>query len=179
MKIETEVRVDAPVATAYEFFMWLDHLRLISPGRRREWCPEVGRRLVEGLSHEVCLEQGRHRVRLRFRTQTLRPSALIEDVFITWPLHGAKRVLRFERSGTGTRIIEEDDWHPPFYVRSMVAKRVESQRALFQEKLDRAAEVVSKAYAARGSRVFAGGVLEPATNLGILDDDDPLRHAGA
>lgn len=175
MKIESQTCVEAPPRTTYEFFAWLDHLRLVSPGGRREWCPRPGQRVAEGLCHQVCLEQGKHRVRLRFRTEVLRPAERIEDVFLSWPLQGARRTLHFsplppDRQGfVGTRVVEHDEWRPPVFVRALVDKRLEQQRALFAEKLERAKAIIEGAYRAAGSEVFAAGVLGPARDLGFTE----------
>lgn len=173
MKIESQTCVEAPPRTVFEFFAWLDHLRLVSPGGRREWCPVPGRRVAEGLTHEVCLEQGKHRVRLRFRTERFRPAECIEDVFLNWPLQGARRTLHFSSlpltgaDTVGTRVVEHDEWRPPFFVRALVDKRLEQQRALFAEKLQRAKAIIEGAYRAEGPEVFASGVLDPARALGF------------
>lgn len=172
MKIEEQVEVAAPPRTVFEFFAWLDHLKLVSPGRRREWCPIPGLRVAEGRQHEVCVEQGRHHVRLSFRTEVLRPAERIEDVFLTWPMQGATRVLTFGPLPAAgrelhTSLVEVDEWRPPFFVRSLVDKRLEQQRSLFQEKLHRAKTIIEQAYRAEGPEVFGAGVIEPARALGL------------
>lgn len=172
MKIEAQVQVEAPPRTVCDFFAWLDHLRLVSPGQRREWCPTPGQRVAEGREREVCLQQGRHRVRLSFRTERFRPAECIEDVFLTWPMQGARRVLRFAPVPgpdrlLHTSLVEIDEWRPPFFVRALVDKRLEQQRALFDEKLRRAKAIIERAHDAHGPEVFSGGVLEPARALGF------------
>lgn len=184
MRIETQVRVAVPPRTAFEFFVWLDHLRLVSPSARKEWCPAPGRRIAEGVSHEVCLKQGRHKVQLRFTTEVVRPAETIVDVFNSWPLEGARRTLRFVSASepaasedTGdmvgapqTLVVEEDVWRPPFFVRPLVDKRLEQQRDLFQEKLDRAADIIERAYLAAGPEVFTEGVVAPIRRYGLLPE---------
>ena len=177
LRIETQVRVAAPPRTVFEFFAWLDHLRLVSPAGRREWCPTPGRRIAEGVSHEVCLEQGRHRVRLRFSTETMRAAECIVDVFSSWPLDGARRTLRFFPDGPAgpgsdaevcaTRVVEEDEWRPPLLVRPLVDKRLEQQRSLFEEKLNNARRIIETVYPLLGPEAFSDGVVEPARKVGF------------
>mgnify|MGYP006287708821 FL=1 len=178
MRIETQVRVEAPPRVVFDFFAWLDHLRLVSPSRRREWCTTPGQRLAEGTSHQVCLQQGRHRVRLGFTTEVLRPAELVVDVFTSWPLDGARRVLHFSAEtgpdgAVATRVVEEDEWRPPMLVRALVDKRLEQQRAQFEEKLANAKRVIEAAYGELGSEAFARGVLEPARQVGFTLDGPP------
>jgi hypothetical protein len=173
MRIETQTTVRAPARTAYEFFSWLDHLALVSPAERREWCPVPGQRIAEGAGREVVLEQGRHRVRLGFTTRRLRPGEEIVDVFTSWPLDGARRAVEFraepraEGEAPVTRISEVHAWRPPFYLRPLVEGRLAKQRAMFDERLARAAQLIARGYDAFGPDVFAGGVLEPARALGF------------
>lgn len=181
MKIESQVRIEAPPRLVFEFFAWLDHLRLVSPSRRREWCPVPGQRVAEGTRQEVCLEQGRHRVRLSFVTEILRPAETIVDVFSSWPLHGARRILRLQAETPEhpappvTWVIEETEWSPPFLVRRLVDKRLEQQRLQFQEKLDNARLIIEKVYAELGSEAFERGVLEPARQVGFSPIDERLN----
>lgn len=186
MRIESRVRVAAPPATVFEFFAWLDHLRLVGAARRREWCPELGLRVVEGARQQVILEQGRHHLRLSFVVESLSPGEHIAFVFSSWPLDGARRTLRFspgEPSEDGTPLTwvdEEDEWRPPFLIRPLVERRLQDQKQVFQKRLELAARIIGDAYAAFGGEVFAAGVLEPARALGFVPDEEvEPRRAGA
>lgn len=181
MRIEAHVTIEAPPRLVFEFFAWLDHLRLVAPSRRREWCPIPGRRVAEGARQEVCLAQGQHKVRLGFVTEVLRPADCIVDVFQSWPLRGARRVLRFRAEAHGehmrTLLTEETEWSPPTLVRRLVDKRLEQQRQQFQEKLENAKIVVERVYEALGEEAFDHGVLEAAARVGIRPDAGLLALA--
>lgn len=151
--------------------MWLDHLRLVSPSRRREWCPLPGQRVAGGAIHEVCLQQGKHKIRLRFKTEVLTPNERIEDVFTTWPLQGARRLLMFT-SDPGdaqvTLLTEIDEWKPPFLVKRLVDKRIDQQVDQFEEKLNNAKRIIETVYLAHGEDAFDQGVLSAAESVGLI-----------
>lgn len=167
VKIESTVHVEAPPAVTFRFFCNLDHLRFVCTERRREWCHATGRVQTEGSQHEVRLRQGRHEIRLRFRTVRLQPESLIEDEFLSWPLRGARRILELSPSGPGTRVTEINAWTPPRFVRSAVQNRTEEQQQLFDQKLDNGKRLIEAAYALRGGLAFADGIFADAEALGV------------
>ena len=173
----------APPRTVFEFFTWLDHLELVSPSRRKEWCPTRGQRVAEGRSHEVCLQQGRHQLRLRFTTGVLIPAERIEDIFSTWPLSGARRTMIFSpvEGGTGeTIVVEKDAWTPPLLVRSLVGRRLEQQKDQFDEKLRNAKAIIEQAYVRFGPDVFSDGVITPAQAIGWrISSDEAAPSEGS
>lgn len=167
MKIESTVHVEAPPTVAYRFFCQLDHLRFVCTERRREWCHATGRLQSEGSQHEVRLRQGRHEIRLRFRTLRMHPDTLIEDEFLSWPLRGARRTLCLAPHGTGTRVSEINEWTPPRFVRSAVQHRYEDQQRLFDQKLENGRRLIEAAYALRGELAFTQGIFGDAEALGV------------
>lgn len=167
VKIESTVHVEAPPAVAFRFYCLLDHLRFVCTERRREWCHATGRVQTQGSQHEVRLRQGRHEIRLRFRTVRLQPDLVIEDEFLSWPLRGARRTLQFAPSGTGTRVTETNAWTPPRFVRTAVQNRTSEQQGLFDQKLDNGRKLIEAAFGLRGELAFTDGIFADAEALGV------------
>jgi len=167
VKIESSVHVEAPPSVVFRFFCLLDHLRFVCTERRREWCHATGRVQTEGSQHEVRLRQGKHEIRLRFRTVRLVPERLIEDEFLSWPLRGARRTLELTAEGAGTRVVEINAWTPPRFVRTAVQNRTEEQQSLFDQKLENGRQLIEAAYELRGELAFTDGVFHDAERLGV------------
>lgn len=167
MKLESIVHIQAPPAVVFRFFCHLDHLRFVCTPRRQEWSPQTGRVQAHGSCHEVRLRQGRHEIRLKFKTVQMEAEALLEDEFISWPLRGAKRTLRFESTDTATRVCETNIWTPPRFVRQAVKSRTDEQQELFDQKLINGKELIEAAFQARGELAFTDGVIEEAQALGV------------
>ena len=168
MKLESEVLIQAPPKVVFRFFRQLDHLRFVCTERRQEWCPALGCVQEEGDRHEVLLRQGKHEIRLRFRTSRLVPDRLLEDQFISWPLRGAARTLHFESAEAEcTRVTETNAWEPPWFARSAVKERSDEQQWLFDQKLENGRRIVEAAYEASGDAAFSEGIFSEAEALGI------------
>ncbi len=159
--------VKAPPPVVFRFFCHLDHLRFVCTQRRQEWSPKTGCIQVLGSSHEVRLRQGRHEIRLRFKTVRLESDELLEDEFVSWPLRGAKRTLRFETMGSGTQVTETNVWTPPRFARTAVKNRTDEQQELFDRKLENGKVLIEAVYAARGEQAFSTGIIEDAQALSI------------
>ncbi|MCB9655332.1 MAG: hypothetical protein H6729_14530 [Deltaproteobacteria bacterium] len=153
----------------YAFYVHLDHLRYVSTRRRLEWCPEKGRIVAEGVEHTVRVQQAGHHIDLQFHARSVDPRAGYELEFMSWPLRGALHVHRLDAlDGEGaTRVTEIDEWKPPWYLRRIVDRNLDSQRALFQEKLENAKRLIERVYEARGATAFANGIHEDAEAVGV------------
>ena len=92
---------------------------------------------------------------------------VIDVEFLSWPLRGARRSMRFTAEGSGTRVVEINEWSPPRIVRSAVQNRAEDQQSLFDQKLDNSKRIIEAVYAARGAESFVDGVFADAEPLGI------------
>lgn len=167
VRLEAATVVDAPASIVFRFFQQLDHLRLLSAGRRREWCLQQGALLAVGVAHEVRIQQGRHSLLVHFKTLRLDPHRLIEDEFLSWPLKGARRVLALEPQGAQTRVCESNVWDPPWYARGMVEKHEAEQRQFFVAKLNHAKQVIEAVYGVCGADAFLHGVLPDAVRAGL------------
>ncbi len=167
MKLESIVLIQAPPAVVFRFFCHLDHLRFVCTDRRQEWSPQTGRVQSQGSCHEVRLRQGRHEIRLNFKTVQMQTDVLLEDEFVSWPLRGAKRTLEFEATGTATRVREINIWTPPRFVRQAVKSRSDEQQGLCDQKMDNGKRLVEAAFKARGDLAFTDGVIEEAQALGV------------
>jgi len=167
--MESTAVVNAPPDVVFRFYRYLDHLRFVCSQRRQEWCPATGLTQEEGQEYEVRLRQGRHEIKLRFRTVRLVPAAMVEDEFLSWPLRGARRTLRMKAVGDGqtTEVVEVNHWEPPWFARAAVKERSGEQQQLFDMKLDNAKRIIEAVYAARGAEAFRAGVFEDAAALGI------------
>ena len=131
MIIEASILVEAPPEIVFRFYTLLDHLRYVSPERRREWCPRRNARIALGAEYEVNIHQGRHSVVLRFRTVRYEPGAAYEDEFLNWPLKGARHLQTFTgvNGDAATRVEDVNRWEPPWYARAMVKKHEWSRPA--------------------------------------------------
>jgi ligand-binding SRPBCC domain-containing protein len=167
--IEVSILVEAPPPVVYRFYSQLDHLRYVSPIRRREWCAERGIEVGVGREYEVNVQQGRHAILLRFRTIRADGCACIEDEFLNWPLKGARHVQSFvpEDEKRSTLVTDLNRWDPPWYARSAVKKHEWEQTSFFQEKLDNAKRVIEAVYRERGDGAFVEGIGAEAAALGI------------
>lgn len=161
------VIVKAPPPVVFRFFCHLDHLRFVCTQRRQEWSPATGCVQVLGSSHEVRLRQGRHEIRLKFQTVRFEPDALLEDEFVSWPLRGARRTLRFVAETEGTRVTETNVWTPPRFARTAVQNRSDEQQNLFDRKLENGKNLIEAVFSARGNDSFRGGIFEDARALGV------------
>lgn len=167
MKLESSISIEAPPHVVFRFYAQLDHLRFVSPVRRREWCPRFGVALEEGAEYEVRIEQGKHGLHLRFRTTRFVPHSSLENEFLSWPLKGARHEQRFEARGGGTLVSDVNFWVPPWYARGVVAQREDEQRRFFAEKLEKAKRLIEAVYARAGEAAFRDGIFEDAADVGI------------
>lgn len=166
--MESAAVVNAPPEVVFRFYRCLDHLRFVCTPRRQEWCPNTGLTQEVGQEYEVRLRQGRHEIKLRFRTVRLVPHAMVEDEFLSWPLRGARRTLRMTPQGDGaTEVVEINHWEPPWFARAAVKERSEEQQHLFDRKLDNAKRIIEAVYQARGADAFREGIFEDTSALGI------------
>ncbi|MBK8014935.1 MAG: hypothetical protein IPK13_26760 [Deltaproteobacteria bacterium] len=165
-------RVEAPLAVVYAFYVQLDHLRYVSSARRLEWCPEQGRTVSEGVEHTVRIQQAGHHIDLQFRARRVDPRVGYELEFTSWPLRGAVHLHRLEalEGDEATRVTDVEEWRPPWYLRPIVDRKLESQHALFQEKLENAKRLIERVYEARGAASFTTGIHGDARAVGI----DPI-----
>lgn len=166
MIIEVSILVEAPPPVVYRFYSQLDHLRYVSPGRRREWCAERGLEVGLGREYEVNVEQGRHSILLRFRTVRADESC-IEDEFLNWPLKGARHLQRFEAQDDATFVTDMNRWNPPWYARSAVKRHEWEQTSFFKEKLENAKRVIEGVYREKGDAAFAEGIGADAESCGF------------
>jgi hypothetical protein len=169
VKMESTAVVKAPPEVVFRFYRHLDHLRFVCTARRQEWCPNTGLTQEEGEEYEVRLRQGRHEIKLRFRTVRMVPGQVVEDEFLSWPLRGARRVLRMTPQGGGqaTAVVELNHWEPPWFARAAVKERSGEQQQLFDMKLENAKRIIEAVYKARGEDAFQVGIFEDASALGI------------
>ncbi len=151
----------------FRFYGWLDYLRFVSAELRQEWCPEYGIAVCEGAEYEIRLRQGRHGFTLRFRTTRVIENALYEDEFLSWPVKGGRHLQTFEAESGGTRVIDANIWSPPWYARAIVAKNRDQQAAVFQERLERAKEIIEAVYRVRTEQAFEEGIFADAAEAGF------------
>jgi len=161
--------IEAPPEVVFRFYAQLDHLRFVSTDGRREWCPEPGQVRFSGGEFPVEIQQGRHRIGLRFRTLRIDADRAYEDEFTSWPLKGARHVQTFEprRQGAATEVVDTNHWVPPWYARSVVARHIDDQRRLFAVKLSKAKTLIEQVYALKGSEAFSDGIFDDAEAVGI------------
>lgn len=164
--------VEAPPEVVFRFYAQLDHLRFVSSEWRQEWCPELGLVRHSGGDYPVEIQQGRHRIVVRFTTLSMQTNRSFEDEFTTWPLKGARHVQTFEpaRNGAATEIIDANFWEPPWYARSVVARHYDNQQQLFALKLFNAKQVIEQVFDVKGPDAFVEGIVQDAEMVGI----DPL-----
>ncbi len=169
MKVESAITIDVPPEVVFRFYAQLDHLRFVSTEGRREWCPESGRVRAPGEQYAVEVQQGRHRLGLRFRTLSLRAGRAYEDEFVSWPLKGARHRQTFEpaKNGAATVVVDTNLWDPPWYARGVVVRQLDHQRALFGRKLRKAKDLVEQVFDVKGPDAFAEGIFDDAELVGI------------
>ena len=169
LKLESTIMIAAPPEVVFRFYAQLDHLRFVSTAGRREWCPEMGRIRACGAEYPVEIQQGRHRLGLRFRTLRLEVHRAYEDEFMSWPLKGARHVQTFEpaRNGAATEVLDMNYWEPPWYARSVVARHLDDQRHHFASKLQNAKQLVEQVFDVKGPDAFAEGIFDDAEMVGI------------
>lgn len=169
MRIEVRLKIEAPPAVVYRFYTHLDHLRFICTTTRREWSPRPGIVLREREHAEVRIQQGQYSVTLRFETVRLSPDRLIEDHFSTWPVKGARHVVRLapEDLGGATALENEITWEAPWYLRRMIDRHGAEQRAFFTERHQNAKRLIEAVYRLRGADAFLGGIPEDAAAVGV------------
>lgn len=169
VKLETSITIDAPCEVVFRFYAQLDHLRFVSTEGRREWCPETGLVRASGAEYPVEIQQGRHRLVLRFRTVRLETHRQYEDEFMSWPLKGARHVQTFAptRNGAATDVVDANFWEPPWYARSVVARHLDDQRRLFAVKLHKAKQLIEQVFDVKGPDAFMEGIARDAELVGI------------
>ncbi|MEM7676020.1 MAG: hypothetical protein AAF449_08455 [Myxococcota bacterium] len=167
--MESSITIEAPPMVVFRFYAQLDHLRFVSTEGRREWCPEPDQVRYRGGEFPVEIQQGRHRLGLRFRTLRLDIDRAYEDEFISWPLKGARHVQTFEpmRRGAATEVVDTNHWVPPWYARPVVARHIDEQRHLFAVKLGKAKALIEQVYALKGPEAFSDGIFTDAETVGV------------
>lgn len=168
MQIAVKVTIDAPPAVVFRFFKMLDHLRYVGSSARYEWCAIPGTVVEPGKESEVRIQQGRHRITVRFKTLRLETDRLIEDEFLSWPLKGARHVQALEpqNGGSATKVANITTWEPPWYLRVMIERYESQQRQFFIERQHNAKRLIEAVYRARGDQAFSDGILDDVTLIG-------------
>jgi hypothetical protein len=168
VKIDVVVEIEAPPRVVYRFYTMLDHLRFICPPERHEWCTRPGVVLEAGIESEARIRQGRHAASVRFRTVRVDPDRGFEDEFVSWPLRGARHIVRLEAmSPTRTRLENVITWDPPWYLRRLVDRHEAEQRAFFADRQENAKRIIEAVYRVRGEDAFASGIVGDAAAAGI------------
>ena len=170
MRIESTITIEAPPEVVFRFFGQLDHLRFISTERRQEWCPESGCVRECGGEYPIEIQQGRHRLGVRFHTFSLQTNRAYEDHFTTWPLKGARHIQTFEPAhhGAATEVVDTNYWEPPWYARAVVARHIDDQQRLFTDKLRNAKRLIEQVFELKGPDAFVDGIFRDAELVGVM-----------
>ncbi|MCK6546955.1 hypothetical protein L6R52_13985 [Myxococcota bacterium] len=169
MKIDVHLSIAAPPPVVFRFYTMLDHLRYVCPERRHEWALERGAVVAVGREAEVRIQQGRHRIDVRFRTVQLDPDRSFEDEFVSWPVKGARHTVTLASTddGRATELHNVITWDPPWYARPVVERHEREQRRFFALRQENAKRVIEAVYAIVGADAFRHGISEDCARAGI------------